>query len=206
MSQHSPPSDDRAAGWIVAIHAGLRAYDEMVTAFQAHLAALAQKELTPDVQASLGASGLVQDTWVAVLRGFRRFRGSTEAELLAWMGEILHNRLRREQRRVRAAKRDVRRKRPLRGRDSESGSVMALVDPAPTPGSVAERKEGLERIREAARGLPLDQRMVLLLKAVHGLSDAEIGALLDCSANVVGVKRFRAVKQLRRTLGDGNGA
>ncbi|HEX5270335.1 MAG TPA: hypothetical protein VFW33_07610, partial [Gemmataceae bacterium] len=66
MSPDSPSPADRAAGWIAAIHAGLRAYDEIVAAYQAHLARLAEKEITPDVNASLGASGLVQETWLAV--------------------------------------------------------------------------------------------------------------------------------------------
>jgi RNA polymerase sigma-70 factor (ECF subfamily) len=202
MSQDSPARADRASAWIAAIHAGLRAYEEIVKAYEGHLARLAEQEITPDVNASLGASGLVQETWLAMWRGFRHFRGTTEAELLAWMNEILRNRLRREQRRVRAARRDVRRNRRLDHQDSQSGSVMAVVDPAPTPGGLAAQKERLERIREATHDLPQDQRLVLLLKCVHGLSDAEIGALLNRTEGAVRVERYRAARRLRGMVED----
>ncbi len=125
MSQDSLSSADRAAEWIAAIHAARLAYEAIVEAYQPYLARLAEQHVTPGVNASLGASGLVQETWLAVWRGFLNFRGTTEAELLAWMKKILVNRLLREQRRVRAGKRDVRRLQRLAGRDSQSGSVMA---------------------------------------------------------------------------------
>jgi RNA polymerase sigma-70 factor (ECF subfamily) len=201
MSPNLSPAEDRAVAWIAAIQGGAVAYEQLVAAYGPQLLRLAEQRITPDVNASLGASGLVQETLLSMWTAFRDFRGTTEAELLAWMRKILVNRLRREQRRVRAAKRDVRRLQRLAGRDSQSGSVIAAVDPAPTPGSLAAKQELLERVRKAARGLPDDQRLVLLLRHVHDLGYTDISNLLNRSEEAVRMAHSRAVARVKEIVG-----
>lgn len=201
MSPDQSPSVDRAAAWIAAIQAANHAFEQIVAVYGPQLARLAEQRITPDVNASLGASGLVQETFLSIWSVFRDFRGTTEAELVAWMRTILLNRLRREQRRVRAAKRDVRRLQRLAARDSQSGSVMSPVDPAPTPGSLAAKKELLDRVRQAARGLPDEQRLVLLLRHEHGLNYADISNLLNSTEAAVRVAHSRAVARVKEIVG-----
>ncbi len=54
----------------------------------------------------------------------------------------------------------------------------------------------------ALRALPDDLRVVFVLKEIHGYSHAEIGALLGIRTNTSEVRLHRAMKRLRRLLGE----
>ncbi len=64
------------------------------------------------------------------------------------------------------------------------------------PGSEAEA------IREALARLSFDDQEVLRLVAWEGLSHAEAGQALDCSANAVGIRIHRARQRLQAELND----
>ncbi|MDH4148178.1 MAG: sigma-70 family RNA polymerase sigma factor [Acidimicrobiia bacterium] len=54
----------------------------------------------------------------------------------------------------------------------------------------------VELVREAMAGLDEDDREVLRLAVWEGLSHAEIGVVLGCSANAVGIRLHRARRRL----------
>ena len=56
------------------------------------------------------------------------------------------------------------------------------------------------RVHAALAALSAPLRHVFVLRTVHDLTHADIGALLGISANVSEVRFHRAVKALRRTL------
>src|SRR5205085_504123 len=55
-----------------------------------YLLKAAGQDLSAELQAKLGESDVVQQTFVKATSAFPRFRGSSEAELLAWLRRILH--------------------------------------------------------------------------------------------------------------------
>ncbi len=57
-------------------------------------------------------------------------------------------------------------------------------------------------LREALGHLSFDDQEVLRLVAWEGLSHAEVGAVLGCSTNAVGVRVHRARQRLQRQLDD----
>jgi RNA polymerase sigma-70 factor (sigma-E family) len=56
-------------------------------------------------------------------------------------------------------------------------------------------------VLDALRGLPAQQRVVLVLRYWAGLSEQEIAAMLSCSAGTVKSRASRAISALRRVDG-----
>jgi len=86
-----------------------------------------------------------------------------------------------------------------RGREREvsfdDDDVVAPVSPS------LERLTDLITVQRAIDALPDALRVVFVLREIEGYSHAEIGELLDISANASEVRLHRALKQLRRTIG-----
>src|SRR4051812_4493263 len=56
-----------------------------------YLLAVANSELDSWLRVKIGASDLVQETFIAAYKKFHDFRGTTEPELLGWLRSILLN-------------------------------------------------------------------------------------------------------------------
>lgn len=67
---------------------------------------------------------------------------------------------------------------------------------------VAERRERLEEVEAAIRRLPPKQRSALSLRKYQGLSYAEIGAALGCSAAAARANTYQALRKLRGWLAE----
>jgi DNA-directed RNA polymerase specialized sigma24 family protein len=62
---------------------------ETLERFRSYLRLLARLHLNPRLQARLDASDVVQQTLLQACRALPHFRGRTEAELTAWLRQIL---------------------------------------------------------------------------------------------------------------------
>lgn len=72
-----------------------------------------------------------------------------------------------------------------------------ISDPSPTPAGALELHEDLLSIRELLRMLPENQRKVVLLSGVAGLSNSEIGKATGLSDDNVRVLLSRGRKKLK---------
>ena len=61
-----------------------------------------------------------------------------------------------------------------------------------------EPRDSARLVLEALRGLPAQQRVVLVLRYWAGLGEQEIAAMLGCSAGTVKSRASRAIAALRR--------
>src|SRR5207302_6051490 len=75
--------------------------------FRAYLRLLARMQMGPRLQGKLDPSDLVQQTLLQALRALDRFRGRSDAELAAWLRQILAHKLTNAARELGRAKRDV---------------------------------------------------------------------------------------------------
>jgi hypothetical protein len=76
--ENPPPHLNDLDRWIEAARRGSGdALGQVLAYCQQYLLALADHELTPDLQAKLGASDLVQDTFLEALRDFGKFQGDS---------------------------------------------------------------------------------------------------------------------------------
>jgi len=146
------------------------------------------------------AEEVVQDTWLAVLRGLPAFEG--RASLRTWMFTILVNRARttgtREQRTIPVA---------------DAGPVVdaSRFGPdgawsAPPEHWIEEAEDRIEAeklggvLRVAIDGLPGRQRDVVLLRDVEGMSSAEVCDVLSISEANQRVLLHRGRGKLRQVL------
>ncbi|WP_445151943.1 RNA polymerase sigma factor [Baekduia sp. Peel2402] len=158
------------------------------------------------------AEDVVQETWVAVVRGLERFEGRSSFK--TWLFRILVNR---------AKTRGVREHRSIpfasvAGSASEEDGEGPTVDPArftsegawtsappdwhDDPELSLESDEALRIAREAIDQLPERQKIVITLRDLEGLSSDEVRNVLDVSETNQRVLLHRARTKVRQALED----
>jgi len=89
------------------------ALGQLLELYRNYLMLIARGQLGPGLRMRLGASDLVQETFLEAHRDFPRFEGATEADLLAWLRRILVRNAVDELKRTLASRRDRRREESL---------------------------------------------------------------------------------------------
>ena len=180
---------------LVQAHAGDPvALGEALEACRAYLLAVANASLPDDLRGKGGGSDLVQETFLEAHRHAGHFRGATEAELLAWLKEILRCRVANFLRDFRhTGKRQI---------DREV-NLHAGTEPLDeeTPSAVATRGEDTRRLEQAVARLPGDYREVVRLRYQEHRPFEEIAPLLGRSLDATRQLWKRAIRQLRAELG-----
>jgi RNA polymerase sigma-70 factor (ECF subfamily) len=173
--------------------------------YRDYLRLLARTQLGPRLQAKLDASDVAQQAILQAHQARRQFRGTTEAEKLAWLRAILANVLAAVTRQFAARIRDVGRERSLEGDLELSASRLECLFAADqtSPSQRAVRCEELLRLAAALTRLPEDQRQVVEMHHLKGLPVADVAEQMGRTrAAVVGLL-FRGLKKLRQLLREG---
>jgi RNA polymerase sigma-70 factor, ECF subfamily len=170
-------------------HASAAAFNAMFRAYAAPLAAFAKLYLgSPD-----DAADAVQDVFVAIWRRARTWgcRGTVREYLYGAVRNEALTRLRRGRVRARAAEQLLR---DAAGAEDVAAPVFRVS------GEVAvDPHEVRLALLESALGKLSDKhRQVFLLRWQHGLTYAEIGAVLDIPVKTVDSRMVRALQAIRR--------
>jgi RNA polymerase sigma-70 factor (ECF subfamily) len=170
--------------------------------YRDYLRLLARMQLDPRLQGKIDPSDVVQQTLVKAHQHRDQFHGDNEAERAGWLRRILANTL------IDAARkfqRELRLERSLeQAVDASSARLEAwLAAEQSSPSEQADRQEQLLHLARALGELPDDQRTVVELHHLRGLSVAEVaGGLGKTDAAVAGLLR-RGLKKLRELLREG---
>ena len=201
------PSDSilKVQQLIDAARGGSRdALGRLLEAWRQYLLLVADHELGPDLQAKVGASDVVQETFLKAHREFANFRGQSEDELAAWLHRILVNNVASIGRRyAKTNKRDVSKEISLTG-PSEADSEIALPELAgdvESPSALASNREEGMRMQDALMRLPQEYRLIIRLRHQEKRSFIEIGRLIDRSADASRKLWLRAIERLGLELG-----
>lgn len=179
------------------------AFDALVGPLRDYLLLIANEELNPQLQAKLGASDVVQQTLALAHERIGQFRGSTQAEIKAWLKQILRNCLYDAERRYIAGKqRDIHREKTFA---AIAPFTDGLVDPATTPRTDALIREEAQQLAEAMAQLPDHYRQAIRLRNWDELSFGEIGERMGVSAEAARKIWFRGISQLQSILGNSAG-
>jgi RNA polymerase sigma-70 factor, ECF subfamily len=165
-----------------------------------YLLLVANKKLERCLQAKVGASDLVQETFLQAQAIFDRFEGHSKQELLAWLKRILEFKLAQATRTfVVAQKRKAAKEIPI---DVVKHGLVtdSRRDDEASPSGVLELSENRERLRRALRQLPVDYRLAIEFRNFEQRSFAELGAALNRTPAAARMVWVRAIAQLEVEL------
>src|SRR4051794_15901537 len=92
MGPPKDPSTDAVERYLRAARQGsATALGRLLEECRPYLLLVANQELTPDLQAKLGGSDLVQETFLEAQRDFADFEGENAVVLLGWLRRMLLN-------------------------------------------------------------------------------------------------------------------
>ena len=134
------------------------------------------------VQGEARVEDLAQDTFVRALHALERFSPTGPAKLSTWLLTIAS----------RVALNELRRKRPPTASLVAADEIVAPDDHA--------RWDARRTLQVAIEGLTAEQRAVLVLHDLHGLTDSEVAGALDLQIPAVKSRLVRARARLRKAL------
>lgn len=136
------------------------------------------------------AEDLVHDTFVALPRAIRGFRG--EASLRSFLIGVAINHAKRH---IRTA---VRRRRAT----EKLAAVQELAEHTVDADQTLERKRLADRLSAALDELPLDQRVVFVLCEAEQRTSVEVAAIVGAPEGTVRTRLMHAKRKLREQLED----
>jgi RNA polymerase sigma-70 factor (ECF subfamily) len=170
--------------------------------FRPYLRILARILLDPRLRAKLGASDVVQQTLMDAHKNIEQFHGNTEAEMAAWLRQILVHDLADAVRALGRAKRDASLEVAIHDSSCRLDAWVAASQSSPS--RRAGREEEAVRLAEAMARLPEDQRTAVELHKLLEYSLKETAERMGKTRGSVASLIVRGVKGLRKILG-GNG-
>jgi RNA polymerase sigma-70 factor (ECF subfamily) len=195
------PSRDAAQMLAVARNGSNEALGEALEACRGYLLLVAHRELDPHLRVKGDASDLVQDTFFDAQRDFAQFQGESEAELLAWLRQVLLHKLANHARKYKYTdKRSVDREVALPDGNSSSGFCGGLAVDEPSPSATAMASERASALERALARLPEDYRRVIGWRLDERRSFDEIGQMLSRSGNAARKLWTRAIERLEQEL------
>lgn len=205
MDEHGPtPSEpSNFVDRIRFVHAGHgEALGRLLETCRSYLLLAANRGLPADVRAKVGASDLVQETFLQAQQIFERFEGDSPEQLRAWLLAILENKLAQVRRHyLGTAMRDVGRE-ELLGAGSSGPGMGGVVDPAAEPPSaIYAAFEEAEKFDAAVKRMPADYQTAIELRNLEKKSFADLGIALGRSADAARKLWLRAFARLQKELG-----
>ena len=142
---------------------------------------------------STEALDITQETFISAFASLARYDGTRPFRL--WIARIAVNKCRDWARR-RAVRRFFTFARPIE-------EANAVADGVPTPEEAIGSQEELAHIHAAIAALPGNLKDVLVLRAIEGVSQAEVAQILGISEKAVETRLYRARNKLAERLRDG---
>jgi RNA polymerase sigma-70 factor (ECF subfamily) len=165
-----------------------RAFNQLVLHYQSMAYNVAYRILSdPDA-----AADATQDAFVSAFKAMRKFRGgSFKAWLLRIVTNACYDQLRAKQRRPTSS---------LDNLPIEVDHTYYLQDPAEQPDEFVERRELNALIQAGISALPPEQRVVLVLSDVQGMSYQEVSEITGVSLGTVKSRLSRGRAKVRDYL------
>ncbi len=176
-------------------------------ALRPYLQTVARALLAGRLSGKVDPADVVQQSLLSSVERFDQFRGDTPAEWQRWLVAIVRNESKNLLRFWHQQRRRVSAEEPVAGSRAqaapEDGISVRLPGAEPSASRrVAARREASRLLEELDR-MPPDMRAVLTLRHFEGLSHLEIAERLGISPEAARQKWVRALRGLKRRLGEG---
>jgi RNA polymerase sigma-70 factor (ECF subfamily) len=180
------------------------ALSTLLSAYRNYLRVLATTGLDRAVRAKADPSDVVQEALIKAHQHFAEFRGTTEAEWIAWVRRILANTLADLHRKYALAGRRVDLERPIEARIERSSLMLRNLLPAagPSPSENAQAREQGVVLADALSDLDADDREVVILRNLQELDWQEIAERMQRTKGAVRMLWSRAVQRIGPLLAE----
>jgi RNA polymerase sigma-70 factor (ECF subfamily) len=171
-----------------AKNGSLEAVGRLLEQHRAFLWALASEEIAGETHLTFTVSDVVQSAQLEAIRDLRGFRGTSAGEFRSWLRHILrHNVL------------DLRRARDRRPHRAKANGLGAdgHADDDRSPSSHVAAGELSEKLHDAVRTLPHDERVVIEMHYFEGKTYTEVGERLGRTPEAVRKLWGRALVRLQ---------
>jgi RNA polymerase sigma-70 factor (ECF subfamily) len=177
------------------------ALGRLLDGYRPYLLLLARMQIGRRLQGKVDASDAVQDAFLGAHRDFGRFQGESEREFVAWLRQVLASVLANLVRHYHGTKgRDLRLEQQLAAELEHSSAALdlPLVRSHSSPSRQAEKREQGVLLATALERLPRDDRELLVLRHLEGLSFPEVARRLGRTLDSVKKRWPRALVRLRQ--------
>jgi RNA polymerase sigma-70 factor (ECF subfamily) len=195
------PDSTETEGLLRQIRAGdRRAFDLLFARYWRYLHQVIEQRLDPKIRRRVDPSDIVQETQLEAFQRLADYLERQPMSFRAWLRKTAHERLLKIRRYHRATdKRSVEREVPLPD-GSSLQLAQQLLAPGSTPCQHLDRTEQARRVRESVAQLSETDQEVVLMRNFEGLSNQEIGYVLDLDPAAVSKRHGRALLRLRELL------
>ncbi len=178
--------------------------DELLRRAGTRLMALISLRMSDRLKRRLDPEDVLQEVYMEALRGLDRFEHRGPGSFYAWLAAIAVNTIRTLEDHAGAAKRDVRRDVPLAVEDTSCPrgvlSPAALAAAQTSPSQAAVRWEMFQIVCAAMEGISREERDVITLRYLQGLSTEETARTLALDPGKIYVLLSRGLARVRDKL------
>lgn len=176
----------------------------LLSYFLDYLRLLANVQVRPLLKSKFDESDVVQETCMQAIEVFDQFRGTSEREFAAWLRQILANKAAWMARKYSTEKRDARLEQNLKHQiDQSSIDLGAFVpDNYSSPSHVAMGRERVAMLAKAIEQLRGEQKDVLIMRGLQGMSIPDVAKSLDRSEASTWKLWARGLQKLRKMVKD----
>jgi len=168
---------------------------------------MVQMRLDQKIRRRVDVSDVVQDVFVEASRRLKDYLQNPAMPFHLWLRHIAQDRIIDAHRRHRAsAKRSVDRERalfaPAVGDQSSLDLAAQLRDGELTPAAAASQREMAKRVEAAISQLDDQDGEIVIMRHYEQLSNQEVAAALELSEPAASMRYLRAIRRLRKLLGE----
>lgn len=177
-------------------------FAQLILRYSNYLRLLAEVQLGQYMKSRLGASDVVQETFLEATRDWQSFRGSSNMELLAWLKKILFHNVNQaidfHLAKKRSIRKEVSMERMVAMHFSSLAIENALAAHVSSPSEPARKREMMVAVADCMALLSDEHRQILVLRTLQSKSYQEIAPVLGKSVEACRMSWVRAVKELRQ--------
>ena len=176
------------------------ARDQLLETYRHYLKLLAHTGIDASLRGKADPSDLVQETFLKAYQHFGQFRGQGEAELTAWLRQIMAHNLADLVRHYHLAEgRRAGREWSLEQLLTESSQALdnLLAGAAASPSESARRREMSVVLANALAELSVEQREVIVLRSLQEQDWPKVARRMGRTVGAVRMLWVRALKRLR---------
>ena len=180
-----------------------QALNDLYARYYERLHTIVRLRLGPALRAKLESSDIVQEAFLASLKGVENFEYRSDGDFLHWLCKLVENRICDQADYFQAQKRHAVRQVPIQLQLPSRTTVfgpLADAGVSDTPSSDAVRREELQILEGSVDQLPVKQREAVILIRYEGLSFKEAGDILGKSPDATRMLVSRGIVTLAKAL------